>query len=610
MSSESEMMQSESEMMQSESETLQSESETSQFESETMQSESESMRSESETMSSESEMMQSESETMQSESETLQSESETSQFESETMQSESESMRSESETLQSESESMRSESETLQIESEKSQSESEMMQSESETIQSEMGSHQQDERFGLVIVIVTTLAWEAHTKSLPEDVGRRTTCLRATSATSVGTTLWDPPELREQLYKEAIEHCRNYNTRLCAERSVRLPFLDSQTGVAQNNCYIWMEKRHRGPGLSPGQLYTYPARYWRKKRRLHPPEDLRLCEIKLQGEISLKKDGVSAEGTTLEALLRGGALEKINESKEEETLSEIQRVLANEENMEGLELEDLEDDVPKRKTKPRGRTRGVGVKRKSDCAAQEDLDKPYVCDNSYKQKHNSKPSDQVCGKRYKNRPGLSYHYAHAHLADEEGADDPDSESRSPLVLGSEGHKPYLTQGFAEELDLRSAEDLFAATSDSDTSTFHGFDDDDIGELLSNKSVHSPASNDANNTCMNVCAAKCLNSLVASAEETASIGHPSCLQFTDFHSCSHIYYHWQCIECKSCSLCGTSENDEQLLFCDDCDRGYHMYCLNPAMTLPPEGSWSCRLCLEQLKEKASACVNRP
>ncbi len=29
----------------------------------------------------------------------------------------------------------------------------------------------------------------------------------------------------------------------------------------------------------------------------------------------------------------------------------------------------------------------------------------------------------VCGKRYKNRPGLSYHYTHTHLADEEGEED-------------------------------------------------------------------------------------------------------------------------------------------------------------------------------------------
>lgn len=56
--------------------------------------------------------------------------------------------------------------------------------------------------------------------------------------------------LGDQFYREAIEHCRSYNARLCAERSVRMPFLDSQTGVAQNNCYIWMEKRHRQPGES------------------------------------------------------------------------------------------------------------------------------------------------------------------------------------------------------------------------------------------------------------------------------------------------------------------------------------------------------------------------
>ncbi|XP_061468684.1 zinc finger protein ubi-d4-like [Rhineura floridana] len=82
--------------------------------------------------------------------------------------------------------------------------------------------------------------------------------------------------LGEQYYKDAMEQCHNYNARLCAERSVRLPFLDSQTGVAQSNCYIWMEKRHRGPGLASGQLYSYPARRWRKRRRAHPPEDPRL----------------------------------------------------------------------------------------------------------------------------------------------------------------------------------------------------------------------------------------------------------------------------------------------------------------------------------------------
>lgn len=37
----------------------------------------------------------------------------------------------------------------------------------------------------------------------------------------------------------------------------------------------------------------------------------------------------------------------------------------------------------------------------------------------------------VCGKRYKNRPGLSYHYAHSHLAEEEGEEKEEMEISEP-----------------------------------------------------------------------------------------------------------------------------------------------------------------------------------
>ena len=80
------------------------------------------------------------------------------------------------------------------------------------------------------------------------------------------------------------------------------------------------------------------------------------------------------------------------------------------------------------------------------------------------------------------------------------------------------------------------------------------------------------------------------------------GHPSCLQFTANMMVSVRKYPWQCIECKTCSLCGTSENDDQLLFCDDCDRGYHMYCLDPPMKIAPEGSWSCQICVDTFHSK--------
>lgn len=39
--------------------------------------------------------------------------------------------------------------------------------------------------------------------------------------------------------------------------------------------------------------------------------------------------------------------------------------------------------------------------------------------------------------------------------------------------------------------------------------------------------------------------------------------------------------------QGASWAGLTPQD-QLLFCDDCDRGYHMYCLSPPMAEPPEG----------------------
>ncbi|KAI7799647.1 zinc finger protein DPF3 isoform X2 [Triplophysa rosa] len=364
--------------------------------------------------------------------------------------------------------------------------------------------------------------------------------------------------LGDQFYRDAIEHCRSYNARLCAERSVRMPFLDSQTGVAQNNCYIWMEKRHRGPGLAAGQMYTYPARCWRKKRRLHQPLDpqLRLCELRLEAELMAKREAPPTEATALEALLRGdGLLDKRNSnSKDEETLLEIQRVLEADENGDGFhDDEDFEVDTPKRKHRNKGRGRGSG-RRRTEAVANDDQDKPYVCD--------------ICGKRYKNRPGLSYHYAHTHLAEEEGGEEqePEIPQSPPVHVHPENHKPQKGPD--------------GAIIPNDYCDFC------LGDSGSNRKTGQAED-------------------LVSCSDCGRSGHPSCLQFTDNMMQAVRTYQWQCIECKSCTLCGTSENDDQLLFCDDCDRGYHMYCLKPPMTQPPEGSWSCHLCLDLLKDKASS-----
>lgn len=45
----------------------------------------------------------------------------------------------------------------------------------------------------------------------------------------------------------------------------------------------------------------------------------------------------------------------------------------------------------------------------------------------------------------------------------------------------------------------------------------------------------------------------------------TVGHPSCLQFTPNMIISVKKYPWQCIECKSCGICGTSDNDVSSVF---------------------------------------------
>ncbi|XP_055055743.1 zinc finger protein ubi-d4 isoform X2 [Misgurnus anguillicaudatus] len=380
--------------------------------------------------------------------------------------------------------------------------------------------------------------------------------------------------LGEQCYRDALEQCHNYNARLCAERSVRMPFLDSQTGVAQSNCYFWMEKRHRGPGMAPGQLYTYPARRWRKKRRSHPPEDPRLAfpALKSELDLGLKKDVFSSDGSSsLEALLKGEPLDKrtgleLRSVEEESSSTEFptgglnptarvrKRILEPDDFLDDLDDEDYEEDTPK-KRKGKGKGRGVTSARKkleAAAAALEDRDKPYACD--------------ICGKRYKNRPGLSYHYAHSHLAEEEGEDKEEMDIREPTPPQQD--EPKTPKRGPDGLALPN-----------------NYCDFCLGDSTMNQKTGQSEE-------------------LVSCSDCGRSGHPSCLQFTPVMMAAVKTYRWQCIECKCCNMCGTSENDDQLLFCDDCDRGYHMYCLSPPMSEPPEGSWSCHLCLDLLKEKAS------
>ncbi|XP_077998944.1 PHD finger protein 10-like isoform X2 [Glandiceps talaboti] len=71
------------------------------------------------------------------------------------------------------------------------------------------------------------------------------------------------------------------------------------------------------------------------------------------------------------------------------------------------------------------------------------------------------------------------------------------------------------------------------------------------------------------------------------------GHPSCLEMST--ALVHVIqtYPWQCMECKTCTHCGDPTHEDKMMFCDDCDRGYHTFCVG--LKSIPTGKWACESC---------------
>ncbi|XP_057979890.1 probable Histone-lysine N-methyltransferase ATXR5 isoform X3 [Malania oleifera] len=53
----------------------------------------------------------------------------------------------------------------------------------------------------------------------------------------------------------------------------------------------------------------------------------------------------------------------------------------------------------------------------------------------------------------------------------------------------------------------------------------------------------------------------------------------------------------------CEQCGSGDRAEELLLCDKCDKGFHMFCLRPVMVRVPIGSWFCPKCSGQRRVRS-------
>lgn len=102
----------------------------------------------------------------------------------------------------------------------------------------------------------------------------------------------------------------------------------------------------------------------------------------------------------------------------------------------------------------------------------------------------------------------------------------------------------------------------------------------------------------------------------SCADCGSSGHPSCLKFSPELTAHVKTLRWQCIECKTCSACrAQGKNADNMLFCDSCDRGFHMECCDPPLSRMPKGMWICPICRPKkrgrklLHEKAAQIKRR-
>jgi len=99
----------------------------------------------------------------------------------------------------------------------------------------------------------------------------------------------------------------------------------------------------------------------------------------------------------------------------------------------------------------------------------------------------------------------------------------------------------------------------------------------------------------------------LDQFMIGCSSCSQYSHPNCLELNSNlvnWQCIR-QYDWQCMECKRCTKCNNPHDEDKMMFCDRCDRGYHTYCIG--LKEVPNGTWLCKSCDTSSSSMASAAA---
>ncbi|EGT57962.1 hypothetical protein CAEBREN_23443 [Caenorhabditis brenneri] len=75
-------------------------------------------------------------------------------------------------------------------------------------------------------------------------------------------------------------------------------------------------------------------------------------------------------------------------------------------------------------------------------------------------------------------------------------------------------------------------------------------------------------------------------------ECEIVYHPECIEMPDRMVRVVKSYEWNCIECRTCSICHKKDNEDSIVSCDWCDRAFHYLCAG--LRAMPRGMWMCQV----------------